>query len=327
MMMGQRSFRSRLLIGALLWTVGILGIAHLATSTRLYHFPDMVPLAHRTGITIVALGCIAAGLSLVRNTMSPFKYLQSRLAAVREGRNKRMVGAYPDEVQSLVNDLNSLLEHREQAVRRAQAKAGDLAHGLKTPLAVLAHEARRVHDAGQPELAASITQQVERMGRQIDYHLAHARAAASAAAPGTRCSIAESVEGLSRALRRLHVERGLTIDVQVPDEHSVRSQREDLDEMLGNLLDNACKWAKSKVHVASVRNGAGILITVDDDGPGLDPSMRTAVLQRGVRADEAAPGSGFGLAIVRDLADLYGGSITLDASPLGGLRAQLQLPA
>jgi signal transduction histidine kinase len=287
----------------------------------------MVTLAHRTGMTVLAIACIAAGISLVRNTMSPFKYLQSRLAAVRDGRNKRMVGAYPDEVQSLVNDLNALLEDREQAVRRAQAKAGDLAHGLKTPLAILAHEARRVHDAGNPELAASIEQQVERMGRQIDYHLAHARAAASASALGTRCSISESAEGLSRALRRLHVERGLTIDVQVPADHSVRSQREDFDEMLGNLLDNACKWARSKVRVASGRNGAGIFITVDDDGPGLDVSMRTAVLQRGVRADEAAPGSGFGLAIVRDLADLYGGSVTLDASPLGGLRAQLQLPA
>lgn len=132
--------------------------------------------------------------------------------------------------------------------------------------------------------------------------------------------------GIARTLRRLHVERGVSIDVRVSSEHAVRCQREDLDEMLGNLLDNACKWARSRVVVESRAVEGGIVVTVDDDGPGLDASMRDAVLQRGVRADEAAPGSGFGLAIVRDLAELYGGSISLSGSPGAGLRARLQLP-
>src|SRR6185295_15152096 len=137
-----------------------------------------------------------------------------------------------------------------------------------------------------------------------------------------------SAEGLSRTLLRLHAGRGLTIDVRAAPEHTVRSHREDLDEMLGNLLDNACKWAKSRVAVESSSNGAGVVtITVDDDGPGLEASMRDAVLHRGVKADEAAPGSGLGLAIVRDLAELYGGSIALSDSPIGGLRARLQLPS
>ena len=166
------------------------------------------------------------------------------------------------------------------------------------------------------------------MRRQIDYHLAHARAAASGATPGARCSVADSADGLARTLLRLHADRGLAIDVQVAADHSVRGQREDLDEMLGNLLDNACKWARSRVVDHRRRShDSRIVVTVDDDGPGLDPSMRDAVLQRGVRADEAAPGSGLGLAIVRDLAELYGGSISLADAPRGGLRARLELPA
>ena len=126
---------------------------------------------------------------------------------------------------------------------------------------------------------------------------------------------------------RLHADRGLAIDVRVASDHAVRCQREDLDEMLGNLLDNACKWGRSRVTIASTAGRQSIVITLDDDGPGLDPSMLDAVLQRGVRADEAAPGSGLGLAIVRDLAELYGGAVALSRSPDGGVRAQLTLPA
>jgi signal transduction histidine kinase len=171
-----------------------------------------------------------------------------------------------------------------------------------------------------------MSQQVERMRRQIDYHLAHARAAASGAAPGARCSITASAEGLCRTLLRIHESRGIAIEVKIAGDHCVRGQREDLDEMLGNLLDNACKWARSRVAIDASSSGAAIVITVDDDGPGLEPSRRDIVMQRGVRADEAAPGSGLGLAIVRDLAELYGGSITLGAAPMGGLRARLELP-
>jgi signal transduction histidine kinase len=246
---------------------------------------------------------------------------------VRDGRERRVEGRYPSEVQPLVDDLNALLDHRELAVARALAKAGDLAHGLKTPLAVLAQEAQRAGDAGAPEVAAGVTQQVERMRRQIDYHLAHARAAASGATPGAVCAVGASADALARTMARLHADRGLAIDQQITAGPSVRCQREDLDEMLGNLLDNACKWAASRVSIASSQHDGVVLITVDDDGRGLPESMREAVLQRGVRADEAAPGSGLGLAIVRDLAELYGGSVTLATSPLGGLRARLQLPA
>ncbi len=282
---------------------------------------------HVTLLSVIALVCMVAGLFQVRRGLSPVNQLRARLAAVHTGRDRRVEGAYPSEVQPLVDDLNALLDHREQTVRRALAKAGDLAHGLKTPLAVLTQEAERAEAAGHHDLAATLGQQVERMRRQIEYHLAHARAAASGAAPGARCAVQASAEGLSRTLQRLHAGRGLTILVNASTDHVVRAQREDVDEMLGNLLDNACKWAVSRVSLESSEIDAVTVITVDDDGPGLDRSMWDAVLQRGVRADEAAPGSGFGLAIVRDLAELYGGSISLGRSPLGGLRARLQLPA
>jgi signal transduction histidine kinase len=167
------------------------------------------------------------------------------------------------------------------------------------------------------------------MRQQIDYHLAHARAAASSAMPGAHCSVRESAEALARTLLRLHAERGVTIDVRVDASYAVHCRREDLDEMLGNLLDNACKWAASRVEVTiglPPKSGSHLTIDIDDDGAGLETALRETVLQRGVRADEASPGSGIGLAIVRELAGLYGGSIVLAASPLGGLRATLTLP-
>jgi signal transduction histidine kinase len=319
-----KSLRSRLLLGALLWTVGLVAATNVVVIHLLLHrFPG--PLVHVGAMSVVALGLLAAGLTQVRTGMSPLGYLRTRLAAVRHGRDRRVEGSYPTEVQPLVDDLNALLDDREKSVARAQAKAGDLAHGLKTPLAVLSQEAERAAAAGHAALATAISQQVERMRRQMDYHLAHARTAGSGASLGARCSVAVSVEGLARTLLRLHADRGLVIDVDVSPEHSVRCQREDLDEMLGNLLDNACKWAKARVTVASSLQDGAVVVAVDDDGPGLDPSLRDAVLQRGVRADEASPGSGFGLAIVRELAEFYGGKISVGSSPGGGLRATLQL--
>jgi signal transduction histidine kinase len=325
----RRSFRLRLLVGSLLWTAGLLATSHILSLVFMHRFPMALRISGGT-VVVISLVFMAVGLLQLRAGLSPFNELRARLSAMRDGRDRRLEGVYPDEVQPLVNDLNALLDQREQAVSRAIAKAGDLAHGLKTPLAVLAQEAERARRAGQAEVAAAIEQQVERMRRQVDYHLAHARAAASGAAPGARCDVAESAEGIARTLRRLHAERGLTIQADVPSDHAVRVQREDLDEMLGNLLDNACKWARARVTVTSARearDGGVIEITIDDDGAGLQASMREAVLQRGVRADEAAPGSGFGLAIVRDLAEVYKGSIALDSSPDGGLRARLTLPA
>ena len=323
------SLRKRLALGALFWMITLIVVTHLVASVFTQRRVEIRirQIAHYSTIGVVGLGFLAVGLWMVKRGLSPFRELRDRLAAVRDGKEQRVEGSYPSEVQPVVNELNALLEDRERRITRALAKAGDLAHGLKTPLAVLSQEADRAESTGERDFAATVSQQVERMRRQIDYHLAQARAAASgAAAVAARSPVAESAEGLVRTLARLHAGGGLSIESRVPAERFVRVQREDLDEMLGNLLDNACKWAKARVTVEAAEEGGSVLITVDDDGPGLPPSMRDRVLQRGVRADEGAPGSGIGLAIVRDLAELYGGSIALEASPIGGLRARLRLP-
>ena len=326
------SLRSRLLVGAFLWTAG-LTIAAVTIATFLFiRYPVGPRIMHGAAYShaflffVAAIACLVAGLTQVRRGVSPVNQLRARLSAVHAGRERRLQGTYPAEVQPLVDDLNALLDHQEQMVRRAVSKAGDLAHGLKTPLAVLAQEAERVDADGHRDLAETIALQVERMRRHVDYHLAHARAAASGAMPGAHSSLIAAAEGLARTLGRLHAGRGVSIRLAIAGDRAVRVQREDLDEMLGNLLDNACKWAASRVTVGATDTDRHTIVTIDDDGPGIPPAMRERVLQRGVRADEAAPGSGFGLAIVRDLAELYGGSIALDAAPGGGLRAVLRLP-
>ncbi len=327
------SLRSRVFVGALLWSAGMfLGAGLLLTHYMLFvpqapgifhgfFFNFMWPIAITTVVSLVV------GMSQVRRGLASFDELRARLVDVREGRQSRLEGHYPAEVQPLVSDLNALLGDREQRVARALTTAGDLAHGLKTPLAVLNREAERATAAGHVEVAAAITRQVDRMRRQVDYHLAQARASASGGNPGVRCHVLTSADGLARTMHTLHADRGVRVDVNVLHEHFVQGQREDLDEMLGNLVDNACKWAKSRVTITSSLESGCVVIDVDDDGAGLDPSLREAVLRRGVRADEAAPGSGLGLAIVRDLAELYGGSISLHESPPGGVRARLGLPS
>jgi signal transduction histidine kinase len=319
------SFRVRLVIASVVWTLGLLFVTHVA-SVFLILGRDAAPRVPLIGV-VIAVAAMVAGVILFRGSMRSFADLRRELGRVRDGHESQVQGAYLSEIQPLVDDLNALLAHRERRVREALAKAGDLAHGLKTPLAILAQQAERLSAERDTERAATLMEQVERMRRQIDYHLAHARAAASGAAPGARCAVRAAAEPIARTLQQLHVQRGVAIDVRVPDAHVVRCGREDLDEMLGNLVDNACKWANARVVVTSTRADASVAITVDDDGPGIPAELRAAVMARGVRADQAAPGTGFGLAIVGDLATLYGGRFALSSSPLGGLRAQLHLPS
>jgi len=323
------SLRARLFVGAFVWMTAVFVVvtALLLKITRNHPELAIHGATYHTAMGIFAGAFVVGGLFLVRRAVAPLWSLRASLSSVREGRSRRIEGDHPTEVQPLVNEVNGLLEDRERAVARALATAGDLAHGLKTPLAVLAQEAEQAGAAGHHELAATLRQLVERMQRQVDYHLARARATASArATPGVRCSVLPSVEGLVRTMRRLHAARELRIDADVSPTHEIRGRREDLDEMLGNLLDNACKWARSRVAISSALEDARLSISVDDDGPGLDPSLRAQVLQRGVRADQQVQGSGLGLAIVSELAELYGGAVTLETSPLGGTRARLQLP-
>jgi signal transduction histidine kinase len=304
----------------------MLMLMHMFMMVVMHVFP-VIRGTHSALAILIGGVLMAGGIAGVRRGLTPFRQLRERLLAVRAGEERRVAGEYPTEVQPLVDDLNALLEDREKAVRRAVATAGDLAHGLKTPLALLAQEADHAGAAGNPELADSISQQVERMSRQVNYHLARARAAASGAAGAPRCPLAACADALVRTVSKLYAGRGLHISSLIVPDLCARVQREDLEEILGNLLDNACKWAKSMIVLDAYRSGAMLVVTLDDDGPGLTADLRKVVLERGVRTDESSPGSGLGLAIVRDLVEVYGGSIALDESSLGGLRVQVSLPS
>lgn len=323
--MKLRSLHARFVAGTVFWTSGVLAATFAIAIAVVARYPHSALIVHDGLLALVGAALVTAGLSVIRRGLSPVAMLRERLNDVRDGRSSRLEGEYPDEVAPLVDDLNGLLDDRERRVARAAAGAGDLAHGLKTPLAILAQEVGRAETAGQHDLAGSIRQQVARMRRQIDSHLAQARATAGVSTARTRAD--EAVNGLVRAMERLYAERALAIQHTVPADCTLRVPIEDLEEMIGNLLDNACKWTKSRVAITAAQDGGRVAIAVDDDGAGLNAAMREQVLKRGVRADEAAPGSGLGLAIVRDLAEAYGGSITLEQSSLGGVRAKLILPA
>lgn len=271
----------------------------------------------------LGLGLMAAVFIQVRFGLQPLRRLRVALAAVRTGHATRLEGDFPTEIQPLANELNTLLEHNAAVVERARTHVSNLAHGLKTPLSVLVNEA----DASGGPLAEAVLRQTAVMRRHVDHYLSRARAAAAGQVLGVRTEVRPVVEDLRRVLARLHAERGISIEARGDAGPAFRGERQDLEEMLGNLIDNACKWARSRVRVTVARRDGRLLLVVEDDGRGLDETERAAVFQRGRRLDEAVPGSGLGLAIVRDIADLYGGTITLDRSALGGLAARLDLPA
>jgi len=286
------------------------------------------PVERFHGVLWLSLGVLVAGLALavlmqVVVGLAPLGKLRRGLERIGKGEAQRIEGDYPAEIAPLVDEFNSVLEQNAAVVERARTQAGNLAHALKTPLSILANSTGGLDDP----LARTVREQVAGARRQIDYHLARAQAAANRL-PGTRTALAPVIDGLMRAMHRLHAEQALDLAVQpMADAPCFHGDVQDLQEMLGNLLENACKWARHRVEVnAGVANGV-LWITIDDDGKGLPAAQRSAVLQRGVRADEQVPGSGLGLAIVSDLAQLYGGSVSLEDSPLGGLRARLTLPA
>lgn len=312
------------MLGSLLWSGGlIVFLNHVVYRLLSRVMPELRP-ADRFLMAVIGAVCVLAGLLLVAGALRRVESVRAGVAALRAGEGKRLEAGDLAELEPLVRDMNALLDHRERVVRRALATAGDLAHGLKTPLAIVAQEAERL-EGQQSESAAVIAEQVERMRRQVEVHLARARASASGAPYGAPVELRPVAERLVRTMGRLYAGAGPAFTVDIDEPCAVRCETEDLEEMLGNVLENACKWARSSVTISASRTPAGVAILVDDDGPGIEPAI-ARMLQRGVRADEAAPGSGLGLAIVSDLADLYGGSLTLGTAPRGGLRVQLVLP-
>ncbi|HYB11749.1 MAG TPA: ATP-binding protein [Alphaproteobacteria bacterium] len=274
-------------------------------------------------LALLGGGLIAAVFIQVRFGLIPLRRMEAALAAIRAGRAERLEGSFPKEVQPLADELNALLEHNADVVERARTHVGNLAHALKTPLAVLSNESG---DSTGP-LADSVARQTGVMRRQVDHYLARARTAARARVLGARTYILPVVEDLQRTLERIHIDRGITIAVEGDPGIAFRGERQDLEEILGNVMDNGCKWARKRVVVKLARADQRAVVDVEDDGPGLSPEERAQVFERGKRLDEAVPGTGLGLAIVRDIAELYGGSVSLGSASLGGLRVTLVLPS
>lgn len=323
----MKSLRARVILASVLWTGGLLALMHLLSLWVMHALPGSGGEDAALAGTAIGTVLMAAGGALAWRSLSPLRDLEDKVVAVTRGAASRVAGTYPAEVQPVIDRLNQMLEDRERAIVRARAAAGDLAHALKTPLALLLREAESVRAAGNGELADAIAAHVRRMTTQVDRQLARARIAGAGPADTDRAVVAVHVDGLVRAMQRLHVDRPLEISAAVAPTVDVRVRADDLDEILGNLLDNACKWARSRVRLTTVAQGPTVRIIVDDDGTGLAGEARAAALERGVRLDEAAPGSGLGLAIVGDLVEHYRGSIELDTSPWGGLRVNLELPA
>jgi signal transduction histidine kinase len=272
----------------------------------------------------VALG--ATTLLQIRFGLAPLLKLRSAVTDIRRGEADRILGEYPRDIAPLARELNLLLDTNREILERARTQVGNLAHALKTPLSVIVNEV-----AGGPgELASKVQEQAAVMRDQVNYYLDRARVAALAGRLGIITDVAPVIAGLVRTFERIFSDKKLAVEVSIPAGARFRGERQDLEEMAGNLIDNACKWARSRVEVRveAVRDEdrARIHITVEDDGPGLPAEARAEMLKRGRRLDETKPGSGLGLSIVADLAALYRGSLSLEAAALGGLRATLDLP-
>lgn len=285
-------------------------------------------VARFVGAIVIALGLMGLGLLgaviiQVRYGLRPLRSLRRELERVRSGTVDQLEGRYPAEIAPVVGELNQLIEHNAEVLARARTHVGNLAHALKTPLSVLVNET----DADSSVLSVTIRRQLEVMRRLVDHYLIRARTAAAGQVIGTRTPVAPAMHSLKSTLEKIYASRDLSIVVDGGEKLSFRGERQDFDEMLGNLMDNACKWAKSVVHVTSERRDNQLVFLVEDDGPGIGDAQREAVFSRGQRLDEATPGSGLGLSIVRDISGLYGGGIELDRSELGGLKAVLTLPA
>ncbi|MEN3976110.1 ATP-binding protein [Emcibacter sp. SYSU 3D8] len=285
-------------------------------------------VARFVGAIVVALGLMGAGLVIaviiqVRYGLRPLRSLRRELERVRSGTVDQLEGRYPAEISPVVGELNQLIAHNAEVLARARTHVGNLAHALKTPLSVLVNES----DADSSPLGVSIRRQLEVMRRLVDHYLVRARTAAAGQVIGTRTPVAPAMHSLKSTLEKIYAGRELSILVDGGERLSFRGERQDFDEMLGNLMDNACKWARTVVHVTCERQDGQLVFLVEDDGPGIGDEQREAVFSRGQRLDEAIPGSGLGLSIVRDISGLYGGGIALDRSELGGLKAVLTLPA
>ena len=278
---------------------------------------------------LLSAGLIIAVFTQVRLGLKPIFELRDTVADVREGRATRVDGHYPPEIQPLATELNFLIDHNRNVVERARTHVGNLAHALKTPLAVLVNESESRKVGKDAEFSDIVERQTTAMRSQVDHHLRRARAAARGQAIGVSTDVETVLSSLARTLPRIFRSKDIDMATNFAPSLAFRGEKQDLEEMAGNLMDNACKWTRSRVKVTAIPNPddeTSFIITVEDDGPGLNEKDYETALKRGARLDEATPGTGFGLAIVDDLARAYKGSVKLSRSRLGGLCVTLTLP-
>ncbi len=289
------------------------------------HFRSRLMVA----LTLAGLGLLAVTIIQIQFGLAPLRRIERGLAAVRSGDAQVLTGDLPAEIKPLQTELNALIHSNHEIIERARTQVGNLAHALKTPLAVITNEAAD----NKSEFAAKVAEQAKIMREQVTHYLDRARMAARANVIGRATPIGPVAQSLKRALERINRDKGVTITLDCPNDLRFQGEQQDLEEMLGNLLDNACKWSKSTVHLiaASAQStpaGQRMLsITVEDDGQGLSAGQRAKIGKRGTRLDESTPGTGLGLSIVADIATTYRGAIKLDASPHGGLLIRLDLPS
>ncbi|QIL03284.1 sensor histidine kinase [Sphingomonas sinipercae] len=286
---------------------------------------DQIDGLRRTLIwSFAALGAgllILAALQTVYG-LWPLRRVQREVAAIRSGKKSRISDDFPTEIRPLTEEINQLFAHSEEQAEEARRHAGNLAHALKTPLTVITNAAT----ANAPELADTVCREASQMRRQVDHHLARARAIGRRASAQARACVWDSVQAVERAVDRLYEDA--TVDIAGDKAVEARVERQDLDEMIGNLVENAAKYGGGRVFVTVESHGDSVDIVVEDDGTGIPAEQREAIFARGARLDTGKPGTGLGLAIVRDVAEIYGGSVHLEESEdLGGLLARLTLPA
>lgn len=286
------------------------------------------------GQTLIVLSAVAIMLAIMstivaRIALRPIGRLRSAIERVREGETQEVAGDYPAEIAPVAEEVNELLRSNTQIIERARNQVGNLAHGLKTPIAVLRNEAS-AGKARDSVLGKVVLSEVEKMQQLVATYLDRARIAARSAVVGKKADATHVMLRLARVMEKLNPDK--TIAFVRPDASLpwFRGDEGDLEEMAGNLLDNACKWSNGKIGISMLAErspaGANLLIKIEDDGPGLTEDEAKAVLRRGVRLDEKTPGSGLGLDIVKELVDVYGGSLQLKRSVLGGVLAELRLP-
>lgn len=279
---------------------------------------------------LLATALVGSVVLQVRYSLRPLWRLQDGVAAIRRGEHEKIEGDFPQDIAPLAGELNLLVTANREVVERARTQVGNLAHALKTPLSVILNEAA----VETSSLAEKVKEQATIMRDQVTYYLDRARVAVGAKALGNVTEVAPVVAALQRTFEKIYKDKELTLTAKVADTVKFQGERQDLQEMIGNLIDNAGKWARRSVSISvaampsKVSGERNMLrVVIDDDGEGLPPDQREAALRRGRRLDETKPGSGLGLSIVVDLASLYGGALQLEASESGGLRAVLDLPA